>query len=74
MAFSYLTNVPLEQARRDYLRLLSERGFAPRAERVPVRDAFGRVTSRAVYARLNAPHYACSAMDGIALFAADSFA
>ena len=73
MAFSYLTNVPLEQARRDYLRLLSERGFAPRAERVSVRDAFGRVTSRAVYARLNAPHYACSAMDGIALFAADSF-
>ena len=34
MAFSYLTNVPLEQARRDYLRLLAERGFAPRAERV----------------------------------------
>ncbi len=73
MAFSYLTNVPLEQARKDYLRLLAERGFAPRAERVPVRDAFGRVTSRAVSARLNAPHYACSAMDGIALFAADSF-
>ena len=31
------------------------------------------MTARAVYAHINAPHYACSAMDGIALLAGDSF-
>ncbi len=73
MAFTYLTNVPLEQAKKDYLRTLAEQGFEARAERIPVQDSFGRITARAVYAHINAPHYACSAMDGIALFARDSF-
>ena len=73
MAFAYLTNVPLEQARKDYLAALAEQGFGARTERIRVQDAFGRVTARAVYAHINAPHYACSAMDGIALCARDSF-
>ena len=73
MAFTYLTNIPLEQARKDYLQALEAQGFAARTERVRVMDAFGRITARAVYAHINAPHYACSAMDGIALFARDSF-
>ena len=73
MAFTYLTNIPLEQARKDYLQALEAQGFGARTERVRVQDAFGRVTARAVYAHINAPHYACSAMDGIALFARDSF-
>ena len=73
MAFTYLTNVPIEQAKKDYLRTLAEHGFGPRSERIRVQDAFGRFTSRAVYAHINAPHYACSAMDGIALYAKDSF-
>ena len=73
MAFTYLTNVPLEQAQKDYLRTLAEQGFAARTERIRVQDSFGRVTARAVYAHINAPHYACSAMDGIALYARDSF-
>ena len=73
MAFSYLTNVTLDQARKDYLRTLEEQGFQARTERIRVQDAFGRVTARAVYAHINAPHYACSAMDGIALSARDSF-
>ncbi len=73
MAFSYLTNVPLEKAKKDYQQVLAERGFQARSERIRVQDAFGRITARAVYARINAPHYACSAMDGIALRARDSF-
>ena len=73
MGFEYLTNVPLEQAKKDYLRALAEQGFEARSERIRVQDAFGRVTARAVYAQINAPHYACSAMDGIALYARDSF-
>ena len=73
MAFTYLTNVPLEQAKKDYLRTLAEQGFAGRTERIRVQDAYGRVTANAVYAHINAPHYACSAMDGVALCARDSF-
>ena len=73
MGFEYLTNVPPEQAKREYLRKLRDNGFSACFETVPVQDAFGRLTSRAVYAHLNAPHYAASAMDGIALHARDSF-
>ncbi len=73
MAFSYLTNISLEQAKKEYLHALSMQGFRARTERIRVNDAFGRVTACAVYARINAPHYACSAMDGIALFAGNSF-
>ena len=73
MGFEYLTNVPLEQAKREYLRKLRENGFSTQVETVPVRDSYGRITSRAVYAHLNAPHYAASAMDGVALCARDSF-
>ena len=73
MAFTYLTNVPLEKARTDYLEWIRARGFAAGEELVSVPEAAGRVTSQAVYARINAPHYAASAMDGIAVLASDTF-
>lgn len=73
MAFEYLTNVPLEQAKRDYLSLLVEQGFAPRTQVIPVQQACGRVTAQPVYAHICAPHYAASAMDGVAVVARDTF-
>ena len=73
MGFEYLTNIPLEQAKKEYLWKLRENGFSMQVETVPVQEACGRITSRAVYASINAPHYAASAMDGIALLARDSF-
>lgn len=73
MAFEYLTNVSLEKAREDYINFLLNRGFKAEAELIPVTAACGRVTAEAVYARICAPHYAASAMDGIALRAALSF-
>ncbi len=73
MSFTYLTNVPLDQARKDYLQKLRENGFSAKVETVPVQSSYRRITSRAVYAKINAPHYAASAMDGIALSARDSF-
>lgn len=73
MKFEYLTNVPLERAKTEYLQLLVERGFAAKTERIPVMQACGRVTATAVYAHICAPHYAASAMDGIALKASASF-
>ncbi len=73
MGFEYLTNIPLEKAREDYLNLLKNHGFGPKTEVLPVWDACGRVTAGAVYAHICAPHYAASAMDGVAVNARDTF-
>ena len=42
-------------------------GMAPRTEKIPVAEAAGRITAEPVYARICAPHYNASAMDGVAL-------
>ena len=73
MGFEYLTNIPLDKARADYLNLLRSCGFGPGTEVIPVWDACGRVTAHAVYAHICAPHYAASAMDGVAVHAKDTF-
>lgn len=73
MGFEYLTNVPLDEARGEYMARLQENGFAGQTEMVSVQNAFGRITARAVYAAICAPHYAASAMDGIAVHAKDTF-
>lgn len=73
MGFEYLTNVPLDEARGEYLARLQENGFAGQTEMVSVQNAFGRITARAVYAAICALHYAASAMDGIAVHAKDTF-
>ena len=39
MAFTYLTNVPLEKARTDYLEWIRARGFAAGEELVSVPEA-----------------------------------
>ena len=73
MGFEYLTNIPLARAREDYLNLLRSQGFGPKTEVIPTWEACGRVTAHAVYAHICAPHYAASAMDGIAVSARDTF-
>jgi len=73
MGFEYLTNIPLAKAREDYLKLLRSHGYGPKTEVIPVWDACGRVTAHAVYAHICAPHYAASAMDGVAVNAKDTF-
>ena len=73
MGFEYLTNVSLQQAKSDYLALLIENGFEAKSETVPVYNTCGRVTAKAVYANICAPHYAASAMDGIAVNAKNTF-
>ena len=73
MGFEYLTNIPLDKAREDYLTLVQSLGFGAKTETIPVWDACGRVTAHAVYARICAPHYAASAMDGVGVKAKDTF-
>ncbi len=73
MAFQYLTNIPLEQAKNDYLAALTEQGFAAETETIPAGSSCGRMTAVPVYAVICAPHYPASAMDGIALQASVTF-
>ena len=73
MGFEYLTNVPLYKAKEEYLALLESHGYGHKTEMIPVWDACGRVTAKAVYAGISAPHYAASAMDGVAVRARDTF-
>ena len=73
MSFEYLTNVPLKKAREDYLKLLKEKGFSNKTETISVQQAHGRITAGPVYAHICAPHYAASAMDGVAVMAVDTF-
>ena len=67
MAFQYLTNMPLDKAKSEYYAALKESGFAAGTETVPTCEAADRVTAKAVYAHISAPHYLACAMDGIAL-------
>lgn len=73
MAFQYLSNSALGQARENYIARLVQCGFSEETETVKVQDACGRITAAPVYARSCAPHYAASAMDGVAIAAEDSF-
>ncbi|MGV7976584.1 MAG: molybdopterin biosynthesis protein [Anaerolineaceae bacterium] len=73
MAFEYLTNVPLEEARATYLAALRQAGLSYKTETIPTSTALGRVTASAVYARISSPHYNACAMDGIALDAKQTF-
>ena len=73
MAFKYLTNIQLEKARGDYLEVLAENGMMPQEEIISVSEASKRVTAKAVYAKICAPHYNACAMDGIALDARLTF-
>ena len=73
MAFQYLTNIPLERAKRDYEDILISEGFRGEAEEIPAVSSLGRTTASPVYAKICSPHYPASAMDGIAIKAKDSF-
>jgi putative molybdopterin biosynthesis protein len=71
----YLDNQPLADAIATYQNALkAENSTEPlAAERVPIGDALGRVTSEAVIAKLSSPFYHSAAMDGYAVRFADTF-
>ena len=73
MKYNYLTNIELEKARDEYVAELICNGLSHGEEIVPVVGAAGRVTSKAVYARICAPHYNAAAMDGIAVDAKHTY-
>lgn len=73
MAFRFLSNTPIEEARAAYLDALREAGLAADAETIPTASSLGRVTSAPVYAAICSPHYPACAMDGIAVSARSTF-
>ena len=70
----YLEDIPLDQAWSALIEALkgAKQWQALPAETVPVSEANGRITATAVWAKISAPHYHASAMDGYAIRAQDS--
>ncbi len=73
MKHNYLNNLPLDEAKAMYNAHLRAVGFSAPSETVCTDDANGRILAHAVYAGICSPHYNASAMDGIAVRAADTF-
>lgn len=73
MGFNYLSNVPLEEARAEFLTSLKKAGIKAETETINTVDGNHRITAKAVYAHICAPHYNACAMDGIALDASLTF-
>ncbi|MAT98922.1 MAG: molybdopterin biosynthesis protein [Anaerolineaceae bacterium] len=70
----YLEDIPLDEARAAFQTALQAAGWWQplEAEEIPLAQANGRITARAVWAKISSPHYHASAMDGYALRAQDS--
>jgi putative molybdopterin biosynthesis protein len=70
----YLEDIPLEDAQAVLRKALADAGlWQPMpVETIPISEANGRFTGTAVWAKISAPHYHASAMDGYALRAQDS--
>jgi len=70
----YLENIPMDEAQARLRQALYEAGKGDPlpGEVVGLRAALGRVTAGPIWAKLSAPHYHASAMDGYAVRAADT--
>ena len=72
----YLEDIALDEAWRRFDEALAAANLmTPRpdaSECIPVADALGRVTAAPIWARISSPHYHASAMDGYAVYAANT--
>lgn len=73
MPFEYLSNTPLDEAISQYRNELRSQGLTYQVETIETRNALGRMSARAVYAKICAPHYNACAMDGIALISEKTY-
>lgn len=69
----YLESVPVPEALRRLFGALDQAGWGPSVETIPTDQALGRITAVPVLARISAPHYNGSAVDGVAVRASDTF-
>jgi len=68
----YLRKSSLEEAQRLFLER-PEVGQFGKTEELSPPDSLGRITAEPVFAGISSPHYHCSAMDGVAVNAEDTF-
>ncbi|MBQ7639152.1 MAG: molybdopterin biosynthesis protein [Clostridia bacterium] len=73
MKHDYLLNTPLSEAKSIFFEAVKNAGFSAKSELIDSKDASGRITAEAVYAKISSPHYNASAMDGIAVSAKSTF-
>jgi putative molybdopterin biosynthesis protein len=66
----YLEDKPREKALKEILAAFE---FERVEEAVETTEALGRITAKPIYAKLSAPHYHASAMDGIAVSAENTY-
>ncbi len=68
----YLRKSSLEEAQKLFLERPEMEKFN-KTEELPPQDSLGRITAEPVFAGISSPHYHCSAMDGAAVIAEDTF-
>ncbi|MGJ3239094.1 MAG: molybdopterin biosynthesis protein [Anaerolineae bacterium] len=70
----YLENIPIDEARSVLWKALQalDKDQVLAGENIPLTEALGRVTAEPIWARISAPHYHASAMDGYAVIAEDT--
>lgn len=69
----YLTNIPLEEARRSFIDKVWENRVAEDTEVIKVDEALDRVTVKPVFAKKSSPNYNAAAMDGVAVVASSTY-
>lgn len=69
----YLSNVELDEAKELFFTEINEVLKDKQTEVVSVYDSLGRVTAQPVFARISSPYFNASAMDGIAVIAAQTY-
>jgi putative molybdopterin biosynthesis protein len=69
----YLESVSVPEALTRMNAALDSAGWKPAVESVATDEALGRITAAPVVARISAPHYHASAMDGVAVLAHTTF-
>ena len=68
----YLRKLSLEESQKLFLEYPDVKQFNETDELI-TQDSLGRITAEPVFAKISSPHYHCSAMDGVAIRAEDSF-
>lgn len=68
----YLKKSSLEEAQQIFINYPGIYQFE-KVEELSTRDSLGRITAEPVFARISSPFYHCSAMDGTAVRASDTF-
>lgn len=67
----YLRKLSLEEAQRIFFEHNTKK--FDKTEELPTQNSLGQITAEPVFAKISSPHYHCSAMDGIAVNAEDTF-